>query len=87
MILSRLLDFPQDFGPIKLYLWTPEMGVDNPLQFQSSVTKMDFENHKFDRKRPTKIISHGWLTDANSFVKPFAQGDNFFCSICFFGRY
>ena len=53
------------------------MGVDNPLQFQSSVTKIDFENHKFDSKRRTKIISHGWLTDAKSFVKPFAQGEIF----------
>ena len=78
LIQSRFINFPPNFGPIKLFLWTPEMGVDNPLQFQLMVQKINFVNHKFDRNRPTKVICHGWLTNANNFVKPFAKGENYF---------
>ena len=66
-----------DFSHIRLYLWTPEIGKDNPLEFSNSVTVSNFLRKKFDPKRKTKIICHGWLSNAKYFVKPFLEGNNF----------
>ena len=87
MIQFRSLFLPANFGPIKFYLWTPARGVNRPLNLQSGARPNDFLNHKFDRNRPSKIICHGWLTNAITFVQPFARGEQCLQQNLFQGRY
>ena len=65
--------FEPDFAVVKFYLWTPEKGLDNPLEFTKSVLKKEFINHNFNPSRPTKIICHHWRGHALAFAKKFIE--------------
>ena len=65
--------FEPDFSVVKFYLWTPEKGLDNHLEFTKSVSKKEFFNHNFNPSRPTKIICHHWRGHALAFAKKFIE--------------
>ena len=67
--------FSTDLSKAKLHLWTPEKGKNSRLELDDRTTNASLEGHEFDPGRPTKIICHGWRTDAIEFVKPFLDGE------------
>lgn len=58
------------------FLYTPENGVNNPIQFEFGASGNDLLAAGFHPERSTKILSHGWNSDGLGFCREFVEGKN-----------
>ena len=71
--LESSIKIDTDLSKVTFFLWTPELGIDQPWEFKAGIEPQELINRHFDPERPTKFISHGW-TDNGNHAKPFAEG-------------
>ena len=71
--LESSIKIDTDLSKVTFFLWTPELGIDQPWEFKAGIDPQHLIDRRFDPKRPTKFISHGW-TDNGNHAKPFAEG-------------
>ena len=50
-----------DLSKVTFFLWTPELGIDQPWEFKAGIDPQELINRHFDPERPTKFISHAPL--------------------------
>ena len=78
--LESSIRIDTDLSLVKFYLYTPEHGIDDPLEFEAGVNPNELLTKGFDPERQTKFISHGWTSNGNH-SRPFAEGIKSFLSL------
>ena len=72
--LEPFITIDTDLSKVSFLLWTPERGINDPLEFKAGVNPDELLFHNFDPNRPTKFVAHGWTDDGFIIGEPLAEG-------------